>query len=240
MQMLLFMLFILSSASAKQLVDLSYPYDENTAYWFTEIPFRFIKKVADSSKGFWFALNQFETAEHSGTHLDAPYHFNKAGWKLGDIPIERFITTGVFLDASSVTNGNCSYKLSPEELDKWQSQNGQFPDNSVLLVSFGWASRYKNKADYFGPADKPCFPGLSKEAAEWITKSKKIVGVGLDTPSIDQGLNFDAHIELNSKNLYMLENVAIAEPLPKIFKIIVLPIKIREGTGGPVRIVAIT
>lgn len=230
-----------SSVRSEKLIDLSYPYDKDTQYWVpSEIPFRFIKKVADSNKGFWYASNQFETAEHCGTHLDAPYHFNKLGWKVAEIPLNRLITTGVFLDASAETNGNCSFKLTTKELEKWESQNGPFPDNSVLLISFGWASRYNSTRDYFGPIDNLCFPGLSKEASEWITNSKKIVGVGLDTPSIDQGSNVEAHIELNSKNLYMLENVALTQPLPRTFKIYVLPMKIRDGTGGPCRIVAET
>ncbi|CAH1403270.1 unnamed protein product [Nezara viridula] len=239
--MLLLMTLILSFARGEK-IDLSYPYDENTAYWIpSEIPFRFIKKTADYDRGYWYAAYQFETAEHCGTHVDAPYHFNKLGWKVDEIPLDRLITTGVFLNASSETNGNCSFKLSIKELEKWESQNGPFPNNSILLISFGWASRYNNKTEYLGPSsDKLCFPGLSKEAAEWITKSKKIVGVGLDTPSIDQGLNNEAHIELNSKNLYMLENVAITHPLPnRNFTICSLPIKIRGGTGGPCRIVAI-
>ncbi|XP_014275456.1 kynurenine formamidase [Halyomorpha halys] len=238
--MLLFIVFILSPVRGNELIDLSYPHDKNSAYWTTTgIPFRFIKKTANSNRGYWLATNQFETAEHCGTHLDAPYHFNRLGWKLHEVPLYRLITTGVFLNASSETDGNCSYKLPAEELEKWECENGPFPNNAVLLISFGWGSRYNNKTDYFGPRNKFCFPGLSKEASEWITKSKKIVGVGLDTPSIDQGLNVDAHIELTSKNLYIMENVDFKRPLPKIFTIIVLPMKIRNGTGGPCRIVAI-
>ncbi|XP_014293134.2 kynurenine formamidase-like [Halyomorpha halys] len=141
MQKLLFLIFILSSVRGKDLIDLSYPYDENTPYWITEIPFRFIKMIADSTRGYWYASNQFETAEHGGTHLDAPYHFNEVGWKLSEIPLSRLITTGVFLNASSETNGNCSFMLSTKELNKWEKQNGPFPNNSVLLISFGWASR---------------------------------------------------------------------------------------------------
>ncbi|CAH1403271.1 unnamed protein product [Nezara viridula] len=238
--MLLFMMLILSFANGKK-IDLSYPYDEDTAYWIpSDIPFRFIKKTANVDDGYWYAANQFETAEHCGTHLDAPYHFNKLGWKVDEIPLDRLITTGVFLNASLETNGNCSFTLSTKELEKWENQNGEFPNNSVLLISFGWASRYNNKTEYFGPSsDKLCFPGLSKEAAEWITKSEKIVGVGVDTPSTDQGLNVEAHLELTSKNLYLLENLAIIHPLPnRNFTVYSLPMKIKNGTGGPCRIVA--
>ncbi|CAH1403268.1 unnamed protein product [Nezara viridula] len=240
--MMLLMIFMLPFVRGQKLIDLSYPYDENSAYWNTTgIPFRFIKKTANFDRGYWIASNQFETAEHCGTHLDAPSHYNQSGWKLNEIPLNRLIARGVFLNASLETNGNCSFKLSTKELQKWECQNGPFPSNSVLLISFGWASRYNNKTEYFGPSDKICFPGLSKEASEWITKSKKFVGVGVDTPSLDQGLNADAHIELTSKNLYILENVALIHPLPKRnFKLISFPMKIKNGTGGPCRVVAIT
>lgn len=72
------------------LIDLSYPFDEDTVYWVDSIPFRFTRKMSTEV----YAANEFEVSEHGGTHFDAPYHFNKEGWKVGDIPIDRFFVNG--------------------------------------------------------------------------------------------------------------------------------------------------
>lgn len=88
------------------------------------------------------------------------------------------------------------------------------------------------------------FPGLSKDAAQWIADSGKVYGVGVDGPSIDPGscLSFDAHCILSKAGLYNLENVALNGTTlpPRGFKLVVQPIKIVGGTGGPVRILAFT
>jgi len=88
------------------------------------------------------------------------------------------------------------------------------------------------------------FPGLSKDAAQWIVDSGKVYGVGVDSPSVDPGscMTYDAHGVLSKANLYNLENVALNGTIlpPRGFKLIVQPIKIEGGTGGPVRILAFT
>lgn len=88
------------------------------------------------------------------------------------------------------------------------------------------------------------FPGLSKDAAQWIVNSGKVYGVGVDGPSVDPGVtkSYDAHRILAKASLYNLENVALNGTVlpPKGFKLIVQPIKIMEGTGGPCRILAFT
>lgn len=86
------------------------------------------------------------------------------------------------------------------------------------------------------------FPGISKEAATWIVNTKKIMGVGIDTASIDHGpsVTFDVHVTLFSANIYGIENVAYLDRLPtKGAVVYALPIKVLEGSGGPARIIAI-
>lgn len=88
------------------------------------------------------------------------------------------------------------------------------------------------------------FPGLSGDAARWIVNSGKVYGVGVDGASVDPGSseNYDAHAILAKGNLFILENVALNGTTlpPRGFKLIVQPIKIGGGTGGPVRILAFT
>lgn len=90
------------------------------------------------------------------------------------------------------------------------------------------------------------FPGLSKDAAQWIVDSGRgIYGVGVDGPSVDPGRaveTADAHKILSRANLYNIENVALNGTTlpPNGFKLIIQPIKIIGATGGPCRILALT
>jgi kynurenine formamidase len=86
------------------------------------------------------------------------------------------------------------------------------------------------------------FPGLHPEAARWLLEFRKIKAIGLDTPSIDYGQSnvFDSHVILFQKNIPALENLANLEQLPqKNFKVVALPMKIKGGTGAPIRVIAI-
>ena len=142
---------------------------------------------------------------------------------------------------------DADYRLSVTDLTDWEKANGRIPDNSILLIHTGWGRFWPEKKRYLGtdaPGDTANlhFPGISREAAEFIAKERKINGVGIDTASIDHGQSKDfiAHQIIYGANIFGLENVANLEKLPtKGATIIALPMKIKGGTGGPVRIIAI-
>jgi kynurenine formamidase len=111
----------------------------------------------------------------------------------------------------------------------------------------GWGSHWPDPTSYLGSTtpDDPHslhFPGLSREAAELLASQRAVRGVGIDTASIDPGRSrdFPVHRLLNEANIYALENVAALEQLPpRGATVWTLPVKIKGGTGGPVRIVAV-
>jgi kynurenine formamidase len=116
-----------------------------------------------------------------------------------------------------------------------------------LLIRSGWGKFWPNKKQYLG-TDKQGdvanlhFPGISREASEFIARQRKVYGVGIDTASIDHGpsKDFIAHRILYAAGIYGLENVANLERVPITgATLIALPVKIGGGTGGPARIVAI-
>ena len=111
----------------------------------------------------------------------------------------------------------------------------------------GWGKGWPDRSRYLGsatPSDPKTlhFPGFSKEAAEFLVNERRVDGIGIDTPSIDYGPSDDfiVHQIVNGANLYGLENIANLDRLPpKGAILIALPIKIKGGTGGPVRIIAV-
>ncbi|MBD0297112.1 MAG: cyclase family protein, partial [Flavisolibacter sp.] len=85
------------------------------------------------------------------------------------------------------------------------------------------------------------FPGIHPDAAQWLVQHRKIKAVGLDTPSVDYGQSkdFKPHQLLYAQNICGFENVANLNQLPvKGAYIIALPMKIKGGSGGPLRIIA--
>lgn len=228
-------------------VDLSYNLDEDTPGWFVENSYKRSKIVAGNlipPDNAWYAENTFVSPEHIGTHLDAPYHFNVKGVKVADIPLESlFHVEGIHVDVTNEVHGEPKFVLEEHHLRRWQETYGKIESKSVLLINFGWANRYWNRSAYMGYNENSRnFPGISIPAARWIVENPNIVGVGVDTPSVDVGHSntFDVHRILTGANLYLLENVALNNTyLPaRGFQLVVMPMKLTHGTGAPARIIA--
>jgi kynurenine formamidase len=231
-----------------RLIDLTYPFDSSTVYWPTAEPFE-LERVAygTTESGYWYAANQFCASEHGGTHLDSPIHFAEGKWTADVIPLDRLVGPAVVMDVTSSVDADPDYRLQDEDILAWETRNGQIPDGAVVLMRTGWGTRWPDPQEYFG-SDTPQntqtlhFPGISREAAEFLSVERTIDAVGLDTPSIDHGpsQDFPAHQVLGKANIPAFENVANLNALPESGAwIIALPMKIGGGTGGPLRIVAL-
>ncbi len=232
----------------RKLVDLTYSFDERTIAWPTNKPFQWEKTDwGMTAGGYWYASANFATSEHGGTHIDAPIHFGKGQSAVDEIPIQRLVGPAVVVDVAQRVLQERDYRLTVADLAAWEDRHGRIPDGAIVLMHSGWGRYWPDKVRYLGsetPGEVKSlhFPGFSKEAAEFLVKERKIDGVGIDTPSIDHGpsRDFIVHRILNGADLYALENVANLDRLPpKGATLIALPMKIKGGTGGPVRIIAI-
>ncbi|XP_073979602.1 isatin hydrolase-like isoform X1 [Rhodnius prolixus] len=201
--------------------------------------FRYTKMAQGNSQGTLFRYNDYLTGEHCGSHMDAPYHLIDSGRTIDEIPIERFITTGILVNATAETGNNPNYTLPVEKLQNWEAENGPFPDPCVVLVDFGWHRFYGDNELFVGPLpDDPQNPGLSKEAAEYLIQTKKVYGVGVDTVAVDIGLELIIHTTLLGNDIYILETLDLSTPLPPIFNLAALPLKLVNGTGAQARVIA--
>lgn len=229
-------------------VDLSYSFDENTIYWPTDKSFRWEKtKWGMSEAGYWYASATYAASEHGGTHLDSPIHFGAGQATTEAIPLPKLIAPAVVIDISAACAREPDYTLSVADLSRFEAAHGAIPAGAIVLVRTGWGKFWPDKKRYLG-SDAPGdvanlhFPGVSKEAAAWLVGSRRIDGVGIDTASLDHGpsRDFQAHRVLNGAGIYGLENVANLEQLPATgATLIALPMKIKGGSGGPVRLLAI-
>jgi kynurenine formamidase len=232
----------------KKIVDMTYPFSAETHHWPTAKPFH-LEKVAEgrAPAGFWYSSYNYGGSEHVGTHLDAPFHFAEGKWTTEQIPLDKTIGPGVVIDIRRKAEKNPDYVLQVEDLRGWEKIRGRMPAGSIVLVYTGWGKFWGDRKRYFG-TDEPGnvadlhFPGLSKEAAEFLVKQRKIKAVGIDTPSIDHGPSreFLAHQILGAANAPIFENVASLDRLPaKGATIFAAPMKIKGGSGAPLRIFAL-
>jgi kynurenine formamidase len=236
-----------SRIDESKLVDLTYAFDEKTIYWPTAKPFEWQKESwGKSAGGYWYTAARYAASEHGGTHLDAPIHFGEGKQTADEIPVSRLVGPAIVIDISQACAGNADYRLATEDIAKWEKEHGVIPNDSIVLVRTGWGKFWPDKKTYLGtdaPGDVANlhFPGLSREVAELLIQ-RKIDAVGIDTASIDYGASKDfiVHQVLNGANIFGLENVANLERLPpKGATLIALPMKIKGGTGGPARIIAL-
>ena len=233
-----------------KIIDLTHTFSEETVYWVTAKEFK-LDTVAygDTDNGYFYSANNFETAEHGGTHIDAPIHFAANTQSVDEIALTQLIGNGIKIDVLEKVNGNPDYQISVEDFTAWEKEHGTIPDNAIVLLETGFSKYYPNKKEYLGTdargeaaVKELHFPGLSPEAASWLVENRNISSIGLDTPSIDYGQStaFQSHVILLSENIPAFENVANLDKLPaKGFQVIALPMKIKGGSGGPLRIIAL-
>lgn len=234
---------------AGSLVDLTHPFDDKTIFWPTEEGFVLDKGHAGmTEQGYYYAAHKFRTAEHGGTHIDAPIHFAEKGDTLDQVPLERLVGPGVRVDVSKACAADRDHRIDMDDLHAWEKQHGKIPERSIVLLETGFGRFWPDRKKYLGTDErgetalaKLSFPGLDAAAAKWLIDERKIRAVGIDTASIDHGRSTDyaAHVALFTENVPAFENVAHLDKLPvRGFTIIALPMKITGGSGGPLRIVA--
>ncbi len=238
----------LAAVPPENILDLSYPYDEETIYWPTADRFQLSRDSEGVSEdGYFYASFVFTTSEHGGTHMDAPYHFNRDGWTVDRIPAPALIGPAVVIDVRDACAADPDHAVSTKEIERFEAEHGAIPEGALVILYTGWGGRWPDRKRYMGddtPGDATNlhFPGLSPGGARFLVEKRSIAAVGIDTASIDPGPSreFQAHRILATANIFNLENLAQVERLPPTgATLIALPMKIGGGTGGPVRVVAI-
>ncbi|MFE8600056.1 cyclase family protein [Archangium violaceum] len=231
-----------------RLVDLTYDFDEKTLYWPTSPSGFELKQLSHgmTAGGYFYASNTLCAPEHGGTHLDAPIHFAEGKMTAEQLPLERLIAPAVVIDISADAAKDPDALLQPSHVEAFEKEHGRIGPGTIVLVRTGWGRFWPDRKQYLGDdtpgdASKLHFPGISREAAEALV-ARQAAAVGIDTASVDHGpsKDFIAHRVLMKANTPAFENVAAMEKLPiRGALIVALPMKVRGGSGGPLRIVAV-
>jgi kynurenine formamidase len=240
------MTFILISQGHAHFIDLTHPFDKDTIFWPTEKGFS--KKTVyfgETPKGFFYSAFKFCTPEHGGTHIDAPIHFSKHGLTVDQITPEHLIGDAVVIDVHDKVKGHPDYAITVQDIQRFEKRYRKLQAGDIVLFRTDWSQYWNDKkaylgSDKFGDVEHLHFPGISKDAAAYLVKAK-IKGLGIDTASMDPGNSkmFYTHQIILGANLYGLENLDNLNQLPPIGTFLMIaPMKIKGGSGGPTRIFA--
>src|SRR6185437_673303 len=196
----------------------------------------------------WY-WNAFETGEHTGTHFDAPIHWisgkDLPNNSVDQIPARQFIGPACVLDITAQVAGNPDYLVIPSDISQWEAQYGKIQPGSWLLLRTGWSRRVG--ADYINLKDDgPHTPGFAKECSELLARERNILGVGVETVGTDAGQAatfnppFPNHYLMHGSGKFGLAGLANLDQLPPTGAIVIAaPLKIVNGSGSPVRVIAI-
>ena len=237
-----------AAAAVFRYVDLTHDLSSDSVFWPTGETFQ-LTKVADgvTDKGYYYASNSFSGNEHGGTHIDAPVHFAQGHWTVEQIPLDRLIGSALVVDVSAASAANADYQVSVADFNEWEAKHGAIEPDSIVLIRTDFSKRWPDARSYLGTDEKGDeavaklhFPGLQPVAARWLIE-KRVKAVGLDTASVDYGLStlFESHRILYERNIPAFENLAALDTLPsRGATVYALPMKIKGGSGGPLRAIA--
>lgn len=169
-------------------------------------------------------------SSHTGTHIDAPYHFVENGEKIHQIPLTRLIGNALLVKIKKEKN----QEITKKDLLDFEKKHGKIKNFSSVIFFTGWQKNLEKKYYFLNN------PGLSKSAANYLA-TKKINLIGIDSPSIDLGTDkkFTVHKILAKHNILIVENLSNLDKIPTLnFDFIILPLKLKNATGSPVRVVA--
>lgn len=208
-----------------------------------------ISQYDDAGPGWYW--NNFSCGEHTGTHFDAPVHWisgkDHPHNAVDTVPVERFIAPACVVDASRPVAANPDWLLTVDYLQSWESQHGRIPEGAWLLLRTDWSKRLSDPASFVNMREDGAHtPGPTQEAVEWLIKERNVLGFGVETINTDAGQSYawsvpyPCHTLMHGANKYGLQCLTNLDQLPATGAVIVAaPLKIQNGSGSPLRVLAL-
>jgi kynurenine formamidase len=212
-------------------------------------PFRLEEISRYDERGPAWYWNNFSAGEHTGTHFDAPIHWisgkdlpNNA---VDTIPARNFIAPAAVIDCAKAAAANPDLVLTIPMVEAWELEHGRIEPGSWVLLRTDWSK--KRFADYAGlREDGAHTPGPGPEVARWLVEERDVHGFGTETIGTDAGQAqhfnppYPAHFYMHGKGRYGLQCLTNLDQLPaKGALIIAAPLKIKQGSGSPLRVLAL-
>jgi len=245
------------NAERLKIVDLTQPLGPATPLlplppqWNNTPPFKLREISRYDVRGPMWYWNAFETGEHTGTHFDAPIHW-ASGKDITDgsvdrIPVRKFIRPACVIDVTSQSEQDPHFLLTTEGVRLWEAQHGSIPRGAWVLLRTGWSLRTDAKEYLNLKEDGPHTPGWATECSRFLAAERDVLGVGVETIGTDAGQAgtfdppFSNHFIMHGSGKFGLAHLCNLDQLPPTGAVVIAaPLKIVNGSGSPVRVIAIT
>jgi kynurenine formamidase len=192
-----------------------------------------------------FYAQKWSFWEHEGTHLDAPGHFIPGGRLVPELePSELLFVPAEVINIADRAASNPDTGVEVADLVRHERRHGRIAPGTMVLMNSGWGSRANDPAKYLNPDSNGVyrFPGFTPEAADFLVE-RHVRGIGVDTISIDLGINgprgFPTHHHILGADHFALENLANLDQMPPSgARLLIGIVKWEAGSGGPCRVIA--
>lgn len=205
---------------------------------------------AYDDKGPAWYWNTIHLGEHTGTHFDAPVHWitgkEHANNRTDTIPARQFIGPACVIDVSSEVAQNEDFLLTPQHVLDWENQHGKIPAGAWVLLRTDWSKRTGRDAFLNIKADGPHSPGWHKDCVQFLAEERDVLGVGVETVGTDAGQAgmfdppFPCHTIMHGAGKFGLASLRNLDQLPPVGAVVIAaPLKIVNGSGSPLRVLAL-
>lgn len=241
---------------AVQVVDLTQPLGPDTPVLGLPPPFANSPPVSfetishyDEAGPAWY-WRTIRMGEHTGTHFDAPVH-----WITGKdlpnntcdaIPVSRFVGPACVIDVTGDVARDPDFLLTPERLEDWESHHGRIPSGAWVLLRTGWSRRSDAASFINAREDGPHSPGFDARTSKVLAEDRNVLGVGVETIGTDAGQAgtfnppFPNHATMHGAGKFGLASLCNLDQLPPTGAVVIAaPLKIVNGSGSPLRVIAI-
>lgn len=230
--------------SIRNVVDLTHTLTENFPYNpVSGIYYPFDIDVQTTVKKDGVASNEWKIHEHIGTQIDAPSHFIVEGKSLDQLPVENFIAPLAVIDISERAKRDPDATVAVDDIKAWEKRYGRLPQGAAVFMYSGWGAKVDDPMAFVNldASNTKHAPGFAPETAEFLIRERDIVGIGVDTLSIDTGesKDFPVHKSWPAAGKWGVECVANVDRVPPSgATVFVGATKVGGATGGPVRLIA--
>ena len=218
-------------------IDLTHTLSADTPSWDGDCGFKLTIQTdyKDCTAPDFFCTQQIETRAGMGTHMDSPAHAIEGGKTIEKLNLEDLITDCVVIDVSHEADEK--YIILPKIVEQFEKKYGQIKHNTFVIFYTGWDKHWTTPEQYHNHHK---FPSVHESTAKLLLE-RNIAGLGIDTFSCDTGQEgFPVHRAILGAGKYLVENIANAKSLPPTgAKSAVLPMKIKDATEAPIRLIAI-
>jgi len=217
-------------------------------------PFRIEEVSHYDERGPGWYWNNFSCGEHTGTHFDAPIHWisgrDLPHNAVDTIPVQHFVAPACVIDCSAQARADPDYLLSVADIEAFEAAHGRIAEGSWVLMRTDWSKRWEvqRDAEAYQNFDETGqhTPGPASEAVQFLIAQRQVLGFGSEAIGTDAGQGvhlrppYPCHYFMHGAGRYGLQCLTNLDQLPPTGSLLICPpLKIRKGSGSPLRVLAL-